>query len=275
MNLLAKFVVVKIVLFFISLIQQKAYGVPVSVSKNSVRADNALDKEYAALKQFIISDLGYTEEFADLVEVNLKRAIKEEKERQVAAGIVPEETTDIIDLRQQEEDYEDDTTPAGPTTPGVLPVDIVRGLASIIRSVQQLNVSQFWGSFVNFFPPGQRQNAQALIDASLGIRPTSWPTIPTTTTKLTTTTKDEDEIDSEESTTKASAAAVTSASVVATTGATAVATATVASAAATVTRAPAITRYMVRIRTPLPDTNNMENAVTLFQDLLGPSTSST
>jgi len=272
MNFLTTFLIVKILLCCCSI--QTAYGNPVSIAKKQIQPDNSLDKEYTKLKLILIANLGYSEEFADLVEVNLKRAIKEEKERQQAAGIVLEETsTPLVDLRQQEEDYEEDAT-TGPTTPRASTIDIVRGLAMIVRSVQQLDIANFWGSFVNFFPPGQRASAQALVDASFGRRPTSWPTIPTTTTKLPTTTKDEDEIDSEESTTKA-ANSVTTASVAATTGSAVVATATVASvasetpAAATVTRAPVV-RYAVRARTPA---SASQNGLTLFQDLLASSSS--
>ncbi|ODM99267.1 hypothetical protein Ocin01_07425, partial [Orchesella cincta] len=131
-----------------------AHGIPLNATKNGVDQDFA--QEYASIKHSLIYDLGYTEEFADLVEINLRRAVKEERERQKAAGILAGTNGTLIDLRQQGEDYEDEvTTPAGPTTPRASPADYVRGFAMIVTSLTQLNVRNFWGGFVNFFPPGQ------------------------------------------------------------------------------------------------------------------------
>ncbi|CAL8113373.1 unnamed protein product [Orchesella dallaii] len=187
-----------------------------------------------------------------MVEVNLKRAIREEKERQTEHGIVPDRLRQV----QASEEDDDDETTAGPTTIGPAPGDIVKGVAMIITSLGTFDVNSFWGSFVNFFPPAHRESAQAVVDASQGRRPLQWPTLPTTTTKLTTTTKDEDEIDSEEITT-AAAIAATVASVAASSPAVAVTApvpvATVATEApvrvnVAATRPP-VSRYTVRPRT--------------------------
>lgn len=149
------------------------------------------------------------------MEINLKKAVLEEKTRQKLEG--------PIRLRQVSEEYDEDDTTNGPTTARASPGDVVRGVAGILTGLGTFNAKSFWQAFVNFFPPNQREGAQALVDASLGKRPLRWPT---TTTKLTTTTKDEDEIDSEETT--KSVPAVTSATVLATTRATSAATAAVA-----------------------------------------------
>lgn len=134
--------------------------------------------------------------------------------------------------------------------------DVVRGIAGIVASLGTLNIGNFWQSFVNFFPPGQREGAQALVDGAFGRRPGRWPTLPTTpstTTKITTSTKDEDYLESSETTTPATTVSIIvasgttqSPSTVAGGPATIDATQAPATVAAA-TRAPT-TRYTVRRR---------------------------
>lgn len=155
------------------------------------------------------------------------------------------------------------------------PGDVVRGVAGILHSLGTLDVNNFWGSFVNFFPPVHREGAQALVDASQGRRPAVWPTLPTTTTKLTTTTKDEDEIDSGEATTVTLSPVAPpygpvapAATTVAATGAPAVVTQATIPVTAAPTKAPT-TKYTVRRRTAtiLPDIGALRHSQNLVDDI--------
>jgi hypothetical protein len=117
---------------------------------------------------------------------NLKRAVDDELQSKLGLAN-PRQNPFFPDDEEDEEEITE-----APTV-GASPFNIVNGIYGILQGVGTLNPDRVFASTVNFFPPSQKQQAQALINSALGMNPGTWPTTTPTTTKLTTSTKDPDE----------------------------------------------------------------------------------
>lgn len=71
--------------------------------------------------------------------------------------------------QEEEDEYEEDEM--APTTPGPGAFGVLSGLFGIFSGLGSLNPSRIIQSTVNFFPPGQRMQAQMIVDSLIGYTP--------------------------------------------------------------------------------------------------------